>query len=134
MRSDARFKGIRDFRRTTCVFVDGVRVSTEGLQSEDRFVLFDLGRDSLLEPITDARDSFRVTCYDPRLLAKTHAPGRHRYLVARDIIDADVVINLPKLKTHKKAGITCALKNLIGINGNKEYLPHHRIGGSTSGG
>jgi uncharacterized protein (DUF362 family) len=134
MRSDSRFKGIRDFRRTTCVFVDGVRVPTEGLQSEDRFVLFDLGRDSLLEPITDARDSFRVTCYDPRLLAKTHAPGRHRYLVARDIIDADVVINLPKLKTHKKAGITCALKNLIGINGNKEYLPHHRIGGSTSGG
>ena len=32
--------------------------------------------------------------------------------------------SLPKLKTHKKAGITCALKNLIGINGNKEYLPH----------
>jgi uncharacterized protein (DUF362 family) len=134
MRSDSRFKGIRDFRRTTCVLVAGVRVSNEELQSEDRFVLFDLGRDSLLEPVTDSRDSFRVTCYDPRLLAKTHAPGRHRYLVARDVIDADVVINLPKLKTHKKAGITCALKNLIGINGNKEYLPHHRIGGSTSGG
>jgi uncharacterized protein (DUF362 family) len=134
MRSESRFKGIRDFRRTTCVFVDGVRVSKEGLQSEERFVLFDLSRDSLLEPITDSRESFRVTCYDPRLLAKTHAPGRHRYLVARDIMDADVVINLPKLKTHKKAGITCALKNLIGINGNKEYLPHHRIGGSTSGG
>ena len=30
--------------------------------------------------------------------------------------------------------MTCALKNLIGINGNKEYLPHHRIGGSRSGG
>jgi uncharacterized protein (DUF362 family) len=133
-RRERRFKGIRDFRRTTCVFVDGVRVSNEGLQSEDRFILFDLGRDSLLEPITDSRDSFRVTCYDPRLLARTHAPGRHQYLVARDIIDADVVVNLPKLKTHKKAGITCALKNLIGINGNKEYLPHHRIGGSTSGG
>src|SRR5581483_2235578 len=51
-----------------------------------------------------------------------------------EIIDADVVINLPKLKTHKKAGITCALKNLVGINGNKEYLPHHRVGGLESGG
>jgi hypothetical protein len=30
--------------------------------------------------------------------------------------------------------VTCALKNLIGINGNKEYLPHHRIGGSEAGG
>ena len=134
MRDDPRFKGILDFRRTTCVFVDGVRVANEARQPEDRFVLFDLGRDSLLEPITDSRDSFRVTCYDPRLLAKTHTRGRHQYLVAKDIIDADVIINLAKLKTHKKAGITCALKNLIGINGNKEYLPHHRIGGSKSGG
>jgi uncharacterized protein (DUF362 family) len=131
---EPRFRGIRDFRRTTCEFVDGVRVASENLVPEDQFVLFDLGSDSLLEPITDEHHSFRVTCYDPRLLANTHSPRRHQYLVARDVIDADVVINLPKLKTHKKAGITCALKNLIGINGNKEYLPHHRVGGSDTGG
>jgi uncharacterized protein (DUF362 family) len=129
VKHEPRFKGVRDFRRTTCSFVNGVRVAAESLQSEERFVLFDLGRQSLLEPITDGRDSFRVTCYDPRLLARTHAPGRHQYLVAKEVIEADVIINLPKLKTHKKAGITCALKNLIGINGNKEYLPHHRLGG-----
>ncbi|HKG22691.1 MAG TPA: DUF362 domain-containing protein, partial [Blastocatellia bacterium] len=111
-----------------------VRVASENLVSEDQFVLFDLGGESLLEPISDDRGSFRVTCYDPRLMAKTHTTGRHQYLVARDVIEADVVINLPKLKTHKKAGVTCALKNLIGINGNKEYLPHHRVGGSESGG
>jgi len=29
----------------------------------------------------------------------------------------------------QEGGVTCALKNLIGINGNKEYLPHHRVGG-----
>jgi uncharacterized protein DUF362 len=97
-------------------------------------VLFDVAEESLLEPITDEKDDFRVTCYDPRLMAKTHGKGRHRYLVAKDVIAADVVINLPKLKTHKKAGITCALKNLIGINGNKEYLPHHRLGGTNLGG
>jgi hypothetical protein len=67
-------------------------------------------------------------------MRRTHYAGRHQYLVARDVITNDVVINLPKLKTHKKAGITCALKNLIGINGNKEYLPHHRMGGSLTGG
>jgi uncharacterized protein (DUF362 family) len=131
---DPRFKGVRDFRRTTCVFQNGVRVATEGILSEDSFVLFDLSHDSLLEPITNSRNPFRVTCYDPRLLARTHAPGRHQYLVAKEVIEADVIVNLPKLKTHKKAGITCALKNLIGINGNKEYLPHHRIGGSHTGG
>jgi len=131
---DPRFKGVRDFRRTTCEFRAGVRVAAENRLPEDRFVLFDLASDSLLEPITDKRGSFRVTCYDPRLMARTHAPGRHRYLIARDIVEADVVVNLPKLKTHMKAGITCALKNLVGINGNKEFLPHHRVGGASAGG
>ena len=95
---------VKDFRRTTARYVDGVRVAEENILPEDQFVLFDLGAESLLEPITDDTDDFRVTCYDPRLMAKTHGKGRHRYLVARDVLDADVVINLPKLKTHKKVG------------------------------
>jgi hypothetical protein len=67
-------------------------------------------------------------------MARTHHSGVHQYLVAKEVVEADIIINLPKLKTHKKAGVTCALKNLIGINGNKEYLPHHRLGGSQRGG
>jgi uncharacterized protein (DUF362 family) len=133
-KADSRFKGVKDFRRTTAQYVNGVRVAEENKLPEDEFVLFDLASESLLEPITDDKEDFRVTCYDPRLMARTHGKGRHRYLIARDVLAADVVINLPKLKTHKKAGITCALKNLIGINGNKEYLPHHRIGGADLGG
>lgn len=132
--TDSRFRGIRDFRRTTCRFVHGVRVPEEEKVGMDSYVLFDLAQDSLLEPISSKRPTFRITCYDPRQLARTHAPGKHQYLVAREVIQADLVINLPKLKTHKKVGITCALKNLVGINGNKEYLPHHRVGGSTAGG
>lgn len=131
---DSRFLGIRDFRRTACVFENGVRHAEENLKPEENYVLFDLGEESLLEPVTDQNSNFRVTCYDWRLLAQTHSKGRHRYLVAREVMEADVVINLPKLKTHKKAGITCALKNLVGINGNKEYLPHHRLGGTQNGG
>lgn len=130
---EPRFRGPLDYRRTKSTEVDGVRMEREELVPLDRFVLFDLGSDSLLEPIAgDGR--FRVTVYPPDELAKTHTRGRHQYLVARDIIEADVVVNMPKLKTHKKAGVTCALKNLIGINGNKEFLPHHRLGGSESGG
>lgn len=133
-KTDARFKGIQDFRRTTCAIVKGVRVADENVQPEENFVLYNLGKDSLIEPITDDKNSLRVTSYDPRLMAKTHSPGNHQYLVSRRVIEADVVINMPKLKTHKKAGITNALKNLVGINGNKEYLPHHRIGGADNGG
>jgi uncharacterized protein (DUF362 family) len=131
---DSRFKGVRDFRRTIGVLVHGVRVAAEDVQPKDQFVLFDLGRQSLLEPISADGNRFRVAWYDPRLMAKTHHRGVHQYLVAKEVVEADIIINLPKLKTHRKAGITCALKNLIGINGNKEYLPHHRVGGSQSGG
>ncbi|MCC6927905.1 MAG: DUF362 domain-containing protein [Gemmatimonadaceae bacterium] len=130
---EPRFSGPRDYRRTHASFVDGVRVEREGVLSVDRFVLYDLGSESLLEPISRP-GIFRVTQYPPGEMERTHGPGRHQYLVARDIIEADVVVNLPKLKTHKKAGVTCALKNLIGINGNKEYLPHHRVGGASDGG
>jgi hypothetical protein len=43
-------------------------------------------------------------------------------------------VNLPKLKTHKKTGVTLALKNLVGINGDKNWLPHHSVGGASAGG
>jgi uncharacterized protein (DUF362 family) len=134
MRQEPRFKGIRDFRRTTCTIVHGVRTASDTGQPEDRFALFNLGKESLLESITDGRGRFRVSWYDPRPMGRTHFPGSHQYLIAKDVLEADLVINLPKLKTHKKAGVTCALKNFIGINGNKEYLPHHRLGGSLTGG
>jgi uncharacterized protein (DUF362 family) len=122
-----------DFRRTSLSGVGQEPVRQENLRPIDRFTLFDLKDESLLEPLSGG-GRFRVTVYNPDLLERTHAKGRHQYLVAREVIDADVVINLPKLKCHKKACITGALKNLIGINGNKEYLPHHRKGGDASGG
>src|SRR5437016_3920640 len=57
MARDLRFKGIRDFRRTTCVLVHGVRVAEEDIQPTDQFTLFNLGRESLLEPVSDDRNS-----------------------------------------------------------------------------
>ena len=50
------------------------------------------------------------------------------------MVEADVFINLPKLKTHKKGGITCSLKNLVGINTYRNYLPHNSIGTPAEGG
>jgi uncharacterized protein (DUF362 family) len=125
---------IKDLRRTIRRSGDLSGKLTVECQPRENYVLFDLGSDSLLEPISTTSNDFRVTMYNPDLLQKTHARGTHQYLVARDVIEADVVINLPKLKTHKKAGLTGALKNMVGINGHKEYLPHHRKGGSANGG
>jgi hypothetical protein len=63
-----------------------------------------------------------------------HHGARHEYLLCRTPMEADVFINLPKLKTHKKVGVTCALKNLVGINANKNWLPHHTEGTPKDGG
>lgn len=76
----------------------------------------------------------RVTSYDPDEMEKHHNAAKHEYLIAKTVLSADVVINLPKPKTHRKAGMTGALKNLIGINGNKDWLPHHKKGAKTEGG
>ncbi|HQC42247.1 MAG TPA: DUF362 domain-containing protein [Verrucomicrobiota bacterium] len=65
---------------------------------------------------------------------KRHSDGNHEYLLCRTPMDADVLINVPKMKTHKKVGITCALKNLVGINANKNWLPHHTEGTPDQGG
>ena len=124
---------VRDFRRTVLKQAGELKLVDEELRPESEYVLVDLGQDSLLEPISGDWKKFRVTVYDPRKMRAHHRPGRHRYLIAREILEADLVVNVPKLKAHKKAGITCCLKNLIGINGNKEYLPHHRKGAAADG-
>lgn len=123
-----------DFRRTTLDRSKPIWSRSTDRRDEAHFVLFDLGKESLLEPISDQSERFRVTVYNPDLMRERHTRGKHQYLIAREILEADVVLNLPKLKTHAKAGLTGALKNLVGINGNKEFLPHHRTFGKSRGG
>ncbi len=124
---------VKDFRRTILREEGELKRVGEDLRPESEYGLVDLGADSLLEPISRDWRRFRVTVYDPRKMWRHHRPGRHRFLIAREILEADLVVNVPKLKAHKKAGITCCLKNLIGINGNKEFLPHHRKGAADAG-
>jgi hypothetical protein len=63
-----------------------------------------------------------------------HDGYKNLYKLSKTVIECDVFINLPKLKTHKKAGITCCLKNLVGINTHRNYLPHYSIGTKKDGG
>lgn len=70
----------------------------------------------------------RVTNYNKEEMLNHHRPGHHEYLVSRTAIECDFFINIPKAKTHRKAGVTLSLKNLVGINCSKDWLPHHRSG------
>ena len=72
--------------------------------------------------------------YNTAEVNDAHNGTDNLYSVSKTVMEADVFINLPKLKTHKKAGITCSLKNLVGINTYKNFLPHHSEGAPTEGG
>jgi uncharacterized protein (DUF362 family) len=96
-------------------------------------VAFDLGRASELADHAGAGHYYGAD-YDAGVVNRHHSGGRHEYLIAGCAIKCDVMFSLPKWKTHKKAGITASLKNLVGVNADKNWLPHHTEGTPSRGG
>ncbi|MBP3819291.1 MAG: DUF362 domain-containing protein [Butyrivibrio sp.] len=117
-------RGVKSFKR------NGVCYYTEKQNAEQ--VVVRLNGESEFAKLPQERiASMRITDYDPDIMRKHHNGKCHEYAIAKDILEADVIINMPKPKTHRKAGITCSLKNIVGICTRKEYLPHHTIGEYT---
>jgi uncharacterized protein (DUF362 family) len=98
------------------------------------YVAVDLGRASALQEVIDLNEKFRITDYGRNTVQQHHNHERNEYLLPRTVLSADLFINVPKLKTHRKSGLTCAMKNLIGINGDKSWIAHHRAGPTSRGG
>ncbi len=98
------------------------------------YTLVDLKNNSMFaDPCLNPKLFYGVG-YDNRATVRAHSHGRHQYRIAGSALDCDLFINVPKLKTHHLLGITTAMKNLVGINGDKNYLPHFRIGFTNKGG
>ncbi len=115
-----------DFRELKSIDKGGFYQSSIG---ETKGVVVDITSDSeFSEDSQEQLNRLRITNYDPNLMKKHHNAIKHEYYISKQIISADVIINMPKPKTHRKAGITISLKNLVGISARKEYLPHHTIG------
>jgi uncharacterized protein (DUF362 family) len=116
---------IVDLRQEEWRQEDGVIVERRKLAGDPMgYAAFDLGAASELAGHPGAGRYYGAD-YDDREVNRHHSGGRHEYLLARTAVAADVVISLPKLKTHKKTGLTASLKNLVGVNGDKNWLPHH---------
>jgi len=96
-------------------------------------IAFDLGNASEFEGHRGGGHYYGAD-YDAAVVNRHHTGGRHEYLVAGCAIKCDVIFSLPKWKTHKKAGITASLKNLVGVNADKNWLPHHTEGAPVRGG
>jgi len=96
-------------------------------------IAFNLGRDSLFYGYK-GEGRYYGADYDAGVTNIHHRGETQEYLISGTPIRADVFINLPKLKTHKKTGVTLNLKNLVGINADKNWLPHHTDGSPADGG
>ena len=98
------------------------------------YVTFDLGSDSEFASVPERGGKLFGAEYDISETNQHHGRGLHQYLIGRTFLDADLIINVPKLKTHKKSGITVCIKSAIGISGEKNWLPHHTEGTPDQGG
>ena len=124
-----------DLRREAVVFENGVIVSRRDLPGDPLgYRAVDLGDRSFFEGSGIEPSRMRGADYDPAPTSDHHSKGRNAYLLSETVLSSDLIINLPKLKTHKKTGVTLALKNLVGINGDKNWLPHHCVGSLAQGG
>jgi len=41
--------------------------------------------------------------------------GKYTFFVSKPVLEADVIISIPKLKTHSLTLLTCAIKNMFGV-------------------
>lgn len=122
-----------DYRNVKTIDKDGLHYLSEN--KGDKGIVVNLDEQSAFADVSEERvENLRITNYDPRILQKHHHKKIHEYKIAEEVLKADVIINMPKPKTHRKAGVTIALKNLVGINANKEFLPHHTLGSREEGG
>ncbi len=120
-----------DFRNEQVVYKRGIvweRLKKTGVES----VPVVLGKESLMEAIDTSK--LYGADYHRRATVRAHLGHRHEYLIAKPVLESDVIISVPKLKVHRKVGTTLNIKNMVGINTDKNHLAHYRIGSSKTGG
>ncbi len=123
-----------DFRTHHAVPLLGIgEWGRERLSGDPRgYRLVNLGERSRFTGIDPHR--LRIAIGAPKNMYKHHSGGRHEYLLPRTVLESDVIVSIPKMKTHRRTGVTMALKNFMGLPGWKETLPHFMLGSPEEGG
>ena len=122
-----------DFRELKSEVKNNVHIATINNKAKGRVI--NLGdRSAFYGIVDDQLKKLRVTNYDPTIMTKHHHGEVHEYYISQYVLDADLIVNMPKPKTHRKAGVTISLKNFVGANTRKEFLPHHTLGSVEEGG
>lgn len=92
----------------------------------------DLGDYSCFNGIDPRR--LRIAIASHKNMYKFHSDGRHQYVFPGSVLEADAIINIAKLKTHRRTAVTLALKNFMGLPALKDCLPHFTTGSVEEGG
>ena len=128
----ADFK-VQDLRKVVLKSVDGRLVQSENTNMEFKTQIINLSTKSYFYK-KNYNGKLRITNYDAKDVNNHHNGKIQEYCLNSICLEADVIISIPKPKTHRLAGYTGALKNFIGVNARKEYLPHHRKGDVVNSG
>jgi uncharacterized protein (DUF362 family) len=125
---DVRFV---DFRGTVSKTGRAGVIFQENANEEKPSILVNMAENSAFYNCGKEKN-LRIANYSKKEVYSHHHDHTHEYLIYADALHADVIINLPKPKTHRIAGMTGALKNIVGINVEKDYLPHHTMGAKSN--
>jgi uncharacterized protein (DUF362 family) len=90
--------------------------------------VIDLGARSRFAPVEHRGRRYRFHRSHLYTPVPHHTGGRHEYSLPRTVLEADAILNIAKMKTHKKSGVTMALKAVIGLCDEKYWLPHYTAG------
>jgi len=133
-RFELRILDLRDFWLERC---EGMVAATLDRRHKlpgdpEGSVVVNLGRKSAFYGLKS--DRFYGADYNRDETIRHHTGERQEYMVSKTILGADVLISVPKLKVHKKVGVTLNAKGLVGINTNKNYIVHYTLGTPEEGG
>jgi len=113
---------------------DDVVVSRSSLPGDPRGnVAVDLGAHSAFYHFA-GEGRYYGADYDTDEVNQHHHGETQQYQLSGSAMQADVIIDVPKLKTHHKVGVTLALKGVVGLNTNRNWLPHRTQGTPRKGG
>ena len=116
-----------DFREEQTFYRAGIVWKRKSLRlAPEKTVTVVLGRESFMDPIDN--NLLYGADYDRQQTTQAHKNHRHEYKIAAEVLASDVVISVPKLKVHSKVGTTLNIKNMVGINTEKNHLAHYRVG------
>lgn len=135
---------LREFRLGRKMIIDDLRVGGRSFNfgllypialSGDPLgsAVVDLGTDSVFTDYAAPARRLRFHRSHKRTPVRHHRNGRNEYSIANSALAADLVINVPKMKTHKKAGATLSMKSVIGLSPKKYWLPHYTAGAPPRG-